>query len=453
MKSCTVIVVSHIDLRAHQDANELVNIKDFKSWKQSHHECKFEIKGKESLCTQMRNAVREHAKKYWNAYGLHQEGTLEVYPLTSSSHFDHVLRPSHKKNWKPRRHDLNFIFVHPSVEPPLNQSLEKTPSCKLFVKYSDNFHNTLRFCGTVPFFEDELISTKIPHIRNLCNMNEYCMIQIQDIVAKNQYYMIEASKTFKQQRLRMGSILIVSKNCIDESYDRIHKGLSFPPYGQHSYGGCTFFDYPNPTLGAALYDQAKAGKYTDVTLLSSKREAEEQLRLTVHKNVLTTIPYFRAFFEIGMTESNSEQPVFEVEAPSWTTHYALKDFHEYIYLRDPLIITTRSSFSIDHLCDLIRLADFYSFEDLLEKVAGQIPNKYSHLNAENTLELLTLIHSLEFPKRNELESLLLRFVECHFALIGRCQRFGEMQGTDVYNLIIDTMAKQDRPREPSEYDL
>ena len=267
MKSCTVIVISHIDLRAHQNANELVNIKDFKTWKQPHHECKFEIKGKESVCTQMHKAVRQHAKKYWNVYGLHEEGTFEVYPLTSSWYFYHLLRPSHDKDWKPHSRRPNFIFVHPSVKVLQNQSLEKMPSCNLlFIKFSDNLRNTLRFCGTVPFFDDELISTKIPHIRKLCNMTEHDTIQILDIVKKNQYYLVETSNTFKQQRLRTGSVLIVSKNWIDKSVDRLHKGLRFPPYGQHSYGGCTLLDYTNPMLGAALYEQAKAGKYTDVTL-------------------------------------------------------------------------------------------------------------------------------------------------------------------------------------------
>ena len=141
-----------------------------------------------------------------------------------------------------------------------------------------------------------------------------------------------------------------------------------------------------------------------------------------------------------------------MEAPSWATHSALKDFHEYIYLRDSSIITGRSSFSIEHLCDLLRLADFYSCEELLENLAAQIPNKYSYLNVENILELLKILHSSEFPKRKELEALLLRFVESHFALIGRCQQFGEMQGSDIYNLIIDTMAKINPRTEALEQD-
>jgi hypothetical protein len=442
MKTCTVIVVSHVDLRTHQNANELVNIKDHKIWQRPHHECKFLIKGQESVCTQMQKAVRQHAKKYWEYYGLHEEASLEVIPFTTSWYFHRFIRPSFNKDWEPRSREPNFIYVHPSVKVLQSQSLDPTPSCNLlFIKLLDSLRNTLRFCGTVSFVEDELIATKIPYIRKLCNVTGFSRIYIHSITANDRYDMVETSKTFKEQTLQTGSILIVSKDPIDKSVDPKHKDLRFPPYGQHSYCACALLDDANIMLGAALYEQAKEGKYTDLTLLSAKREGEEQLRLAVHKNVLTTIPYFKALFEIGMKETNSEPPVCEVEAPSWATNYAIHAFHEYIYLRDISVITERPSFSIEGLCELIRLADFYCCQELLENIAAQMPQQYSHLNVENTLELLTILQSLEFPRRNELESLLLKFVESHFSLIGRSQQFGEMQGSDVYNLIIDTMAK------------
>ena len=39
----TVIVVSHVDVIAHQDATELVNVVDCKYWQQYYHDCTFSV--------------------------------------------------------------------------------------------------------------------------------------------------------------------------------------------------------------------------------------------------------------------------------------------------------------------------------------------------------------------------------------------------------------------------
>jgi len=54
----TVIVVSHADLVAHQDATELVNVVDCKHWQQYYHECSFSVSRNESFDPVMRKVVQ-----------------------------------------------------------------------------------------------------------------------------------------------------------------------------------------------------------------------------------------------------------------------------------------------------------------------------------------------------------------------------------------------------------
>jgi hypothetical protein len=49
----TVVVVSHEDLRAHQNANGLINLESYPEWRQNHHECTFKC-GSECRDTEIR---------------------------------------------------------------------------------------------------------------------------------------------------------------------------------------------------------------------------------------------------------------------------------------------------------------------------------------------------------------------------------------------------------------
>lgn len=56
-QACTVVVVSHVDLRAHQDANELIGLQSYPDWRQRHHECTFTLNGAASADSQMRLVI------------------------------------------------------------------------------------------------------------------------------------------------------------------------------------------------------------------------------------------------------------------------------------------------------------------------------------------------------------------------------------------------------------
>jgi hypothetical protein len=52
----TVIVVSHADLRRHEDVVELINIPGYERWKRPYHECTFTLdpSGTQDIDSQMR---------------------------------------------------------------------------------------------------------------------------------------------------------------------------------------------------------------------------------------------------------------------------------------------------------------------------------------------------------------------------------------------------------------
>src|SRR5271155_4217139 len=111
----------------------------------------------------------------------------------------------------------------------------------------------------------------------------------------------------------------------------------------------------NPLLGKALHEQAVNGLYTDLALLSATSNSENAFRLTAHRSVLATVPFFKSAFESGMRESNTSSLLVELHAPPWTSERTLKDFLAFVYLRDSQVL---GPVGIDGLIELIRLAVF-----------------------------------------------------------------------------------------------
>ena len=445
MKTRTVIVVSHIDLKAHQNAFELINIKDFENWRKPHHECRFTLNRDKTADQQMRDAVHKHARDYSLVYGLKEGGYFDIYPFTKSRYFSHRYRLSKEQNWKPRNNSKDYIFVSPSLITPKFGGLQIPPSYNLLViKFFDRDAMTLNFVGTLAFFEHEIISTKLRHIRRLCNIKDHMVsIELFNVVSKGETYVITLNKTFNEQQLRTGSILHVQlfdySSCIPiKGESQLKNRVPLPTYATHFYDKYATRSGVDPII-EGLYEQAKVGKYTDI-VVSSKIERVEQLRLHAHKMVLATIPRFKATLENGMKESTSDT-VLELEAPASATHESLRDLHEFIYLRNVEILTPESTAPIERLVELFRVADDYCVEELLGKISSTIPEKnYSYLTPEIALELLELLdHRLEFPEHHDLEIHVLGYMKYNFGLVGRCQRFGDMFGTKLYHKIIDAI--------------
>src|SRR5277367_1143381 len=92
--------------------------------------------------------------------------------------------------------------------------------------------------------------------------------------------------------------------------------------------------------------------------------------------------------ESGMRESNTSFIVVELHAPPWTSERTLKDFLAFVYyLRDSQVL---GPVGIDGLTDLIRLADFYGFLELMDSVATEVTRKTYLLSDGNSLELIKI---------------------------------------------------------------
>lgn len=185
----------------------------------------------------------------------------------------------------PSRH---FVYASPSVDLDRGESL-------LFVKYHDQFNKRLTYSGSVNFFEDDRVSTRIPNIRKLCNLDDTIPIRLLDVDSLTTFSLISASWTFKSQNLHTGSVLIVQKwPQVDVS---VGSGkLCFPAYARHHYTSTSLAIF-NPLLGKALHEQAVDGLYTDVALVPATPMNNNHFRLTAHKNVLATVVWFKAAFE------------------------------------------------------------------------------------------------------------------------------------------------------------
>jgi len=140
-----------------------------------------------------------------------------------------------------------------------------------------------------------------------------------------------------------------------------------------------------------------------------------------------------------MQESDSSSAVIELHAPPWTSEETLKAFLAFVYLRDPNVLLP---FGIECLTDLIRLADFYGFLELMDVVATEVDRKAYLLSDANSVELLKILELLEFPRRKKLETLLLDYIASNFSRIAQTQEFCDLFGTDVYKLVVERMAKR-----------
>jgi hypothetical protein len=167
--------------------------------------------------------------------------------------------------------------------------------------------------------------------------------------------------------------------------------------------------------------------------------------LTCHKSVLATVPYFKTAFECGMRESDST--FLELPAPPNTTESALKAFIKFVYLRDPDVLNSSGIECL--LTELLYLADFYGFIEFMDAIAAWIVGKPYLISDANSLALLKLLEPLEFPNRKRLETRLVDYIVLNYVRIAKTQEFyNELAGTDVYDLIIDSVANGKRNIQP-----
>jgi hypothetical protein len=268
-----------------------------------------------------RKAVAEHVKTFFYPYGLNPDDNVDIYPFSS---FRSIVRPS-ERPWEPDDSASHrFIYVSPSIASDRDLARQKL----MFVKYHDpaHFACALRFCGTLRFSEDKIVFARFHHRRKLCGIKSTIKIQLLDVFSLSQFFYIETSNSFKEVGLQTGSIVVAQEGTPVKEFvlRERNSGLAFPPYGMHCRNQND--STPSTTLGKSLYRQAVDCQFVDVAFLSLS-ESVSRFRLTAHKNVLATVPYFKAAFQSGMKESkgsDADPSIVELKAPPWTTRWTVE---------------------------------------------------------------------------------------------------------------------------------
>lgn len=426
-ETLTLVIVSDEDFKAHQNANELINIEDYPVWRKSHHECVLKLNENDEANEQMQRmlkfkAVMGHVKENRALYRFDYDDPIDIYPFKPVTGED-VLRPSDTIWNHPTTSGYQFVYIT-SHRPNLpHKSL-------MFVKFWDREKRTLTFCGSLLVSHDKPVADRFNHIRKMCGVTDESLKMILlDVFSKTYFRRVDLTLNFRKQGLRTGAVLVLqtSESTIAT---RPQTGLANPPYNTHQYEN---LDVNPDSLGMKLYQQACSGHYTDVVISLTA----SPVNLFAHKNVLATVPYFKTCFESGMQES-TKLSVVELKAPDWIAETSLRDFLSVVYIKDYRAL---NQLSIKRLCNLLKMADYYAADELLDNVAMKIEESYAALSGETSLLLLETIGLLEFPQKENLKSLAVDYIICNFSEVARLREFRDLFGKDVYNEIVDAMAR------------
>jgi hypothetical protein len=131
--------------------------------------------------------------------------------------------------------------------------------------------------------------------------------------------------------------------------------------------------------------------YCDV-LLTSTPNHQPPFQLTIHKNVMAGIPYFENLYTSGLKESmQNDNQMVKLVLPFDMTETTCREFVYYAYMDT---IDRIEMMNPHQLMQLLKLRDYYQFEDMLEVIQDELLHSYGDLTPKMALELLTLVQRL-----------------------------------------------------------
>jgi BTB/POZ domain len=257
-------------------------------------------------------------------------------------------------------------------------------------------------------------------------------IQILELVSSTEFRILDVSMSIMNLRLLHGSVIVVQrKGSTPDNFDIQTTGLAYPPHGQTCPRHPTV---DNPVL-KALHSQAMRSELTDV-VLSSSRTSFPPFQVTAHKSILALIPYFKSVFTSGMSESKASG-VVNLEIPIDVEDVVLMEFLYFVYLRNDGRIAMLAPAL---LFPLLRLADYYGFEELSQAIMDALGKCYSSLTGELALQVLKTIHPLGLDKA-QVEDMALTYIACNFSEVGKLTVFREQLEDEIYEKVVDYVAR------------
>jgi hypothetical protein len=350
---------------------------------------------------------------------------VKIYPFEKLNELI-ILRPT-DCIWNPKTH--RFVYVLPS------RLADKEHL--LFIKcfWNSTTKKQLVYHGTISVSDTTTILDRLKHIKRICGADSFSNVQILKILSSIHFMVVDISKTVKENELHTGSVLVIQQKLKEITPNILASGLVYKPYGKHSF---RLPKLENPVL-KALFQQVLRGEWTDV-ILSGPRNGTNTFQFTVHKNMITMIPYFQSLFTSGMSESCGDDHVVKLELQIDVEEVVVREFLYFLYLRDRSRIDKLSPLL---LLSLLRLADYYCFDELLESVVKSLGKRYYSLTGETALQVLTTIQHLQFQNKKSLEEMALAYFAFNFAEVGKMKAFRELAVDDheIYDNVIDYVAR------------
>jgi ICP0-binding domain of Ubiquitin-specific protease 7/BTB/POZ domain len=301
----------------------------------------------------------------------------------------------------------------------------------LFVKHYRNRScpetKSLVYCGTLSVSESTPLRDRVKHVLRMCESSPTLeQVQILEILSKEDFEVLDLSESIQDLELISGSVIVVQEPTAGRNGT-----LVFPPYGRT-------LDPPvaadNPILHL-LFLQTMDGELTDV-VLSSPPTTTPPFQVAAHKCILASLPYFKTAFTNGMSESTAGC-VVNLEIPIDVQQVVVHEFIRFVYLRNS---TRLAKLAPALRLALLRLADYYGFEELSQAVVDSLGKCYSSLTGELALQVLRTIHPLGLDEA-QVEDMALTYIACNFSEVGKLAVFREQLEDEIYEKVVDYVAR------------
>jgi hypothetical protein len=293
----------------------------------------------------------------------------------------------------------------------------------------------LSYRGTISLTGETILNERLNHIRRMCSATVSQQMQLVEINYPTlEVRVLVLSKSVEDLGLHTGTVLfLVPKDLLPEQL-RILASLKVSGYSAEDPSDDPAF------LPSFLFDQTTRGQFCDLLMTSPPMDdGSSQFGFTLHKSVMSAIPYFSSLFASGMSETSPKDgQMVRLVLPFAVTEFSSANSYSF---RD---VTRLENLAPTQLLQLLRLADYYGFEQLVEQVqfAFDECRSYACLTAQTALDLLLTIQPLQLEFKEDLEHIALSFAAFNFKDVAVLPAFRELpEDSEIYENIVEYVAR------------
>jgi hypothetical protein len=334
---------------------------------------------------------------------------------------------------------VDFVYILPSQR--------HTKDILLFIKHvgvripsppGPPTECVLSYRGTVSLARETILNERLNHIRRMCPAAATQQMQLVQILRPTlEVRVLALSKSVEEMGLQTCSTLFLAPKDLLPEQLRI---LASP-----KASGYAAEDPPHDPafLPSFLFDQTTRGQFCDLLITSPPMDdGSSQFGFILHKSVMSAIPYFASLFTSGMSEAAPKDgQMVKLVLPFAVTEFSFREFVFFAYFRDVIRL---EKLAPAQLFQLLRLADYYGFEELVEQVqlAFDACRSYACLTAQTALDMLNTIQPLELEFKEDLQHIALTFAAFNFRDVAMLPAFRELpEDSEIYENIVEYVAR------------